>query len=108
MSLDEIDPRLTQPKRLAALGVLAKSSYTDFGFLRDTLALKDSDLSKQMSALVQAGYATTRKTGRGIERQTWYRITETGRTALERHVQALRALVEDAPTAPLGLDDESA
>lgn len=106
MSLNDIDPLLTQPKRLAALGVLAKSSYTEFSFLRDTLSLKDPDLSKQMSALVDAGYATSRKTGRGKQRQTWFRITGSGRTALKLHVQALRALVENAPTAPVGAVEE--
>lgn len=100
MSLGALDPLLVAPKRLAALGVLANSSSTEFAFLRSVLDLSDSDLSKQMSALTQAGYATVGKTGRGRQRQTWYRITEPGRRALDQHIGALNALVRDAPSAP--------
>jgi len=100
MSLDAIDPVLTAPKRLAALGVLANSSHTEFAFLRAHLDLSDSDLSKQMSALADADYLTVKKTGRGRERQTWFRITKLGRLALVAHVHALRALVDSAPAAP--------
>ena len=100
MSLASLDPLLAAPKRLAALGVLANSSHTEFAFLRDHLGLSDSDLSKQMSALVESEYATVKKTGRGRDRQTWFRITKTGRQALTSHVAALNALVELAPAAP--------
>jgi len=100
MSLDAVDPLLAAPKRLAALGVLANSSDTEFAFLRDHLDLSDSDLSKQMSAMVEADYATVRKTGRGRHRRTWFRITKAGRHALTDHVAALNALVDLAPSAP--------
>lgn len=101
MSLAALDPTLTPPKRLAALGVLANSAHTAFTFLRDHLDLSDSDLSKQMSTLVEAGYVAVDKTGRGRHRQTWYHITRAGRRALDRHVAALHALVDEAPTAPV-------
>ncbi len=100
MSLDAIDPVLAAPKRLAALGVLANSGHTEFAFLRTHLDLSDSDLSKQMSAIAEAGYLTVKKTGRGRDRQTWFRITRPGRDAFEAHVAALRALIDDAPSAP--------
>lgn len=100
MSLDQLDPLLTGPKRLAALGILANSQTTEFAFLRDVLEVSDSDLSKQMKALTDADYATVRKTGRGRDRQTWFKITKNGRRALELHVAALHALVADAPRAP--------
>ncbi len=100
MSLENLDPLLTQPKRLAALGVLANSKNTEFAFLRDVLGISDSDLSKQMSALTDAGYATVKKTGRGRDRQTWFKITAAGRLAMQGHVAALNALVHSAPTAP--------
>ncbi len=105
MSLDDLDPLLTQPKRLAALGVLANSKHTEFAFLREVLAVSDSDLSKQMSALAEADYVTVKKTGRGRDRQTWFRITKTGRSAIQRHIAALNALVESAPVAPDLVDD---
>ncbi len=101
MSLDRIDPVLTPPKRLAALGMLAHAKQVEFAFIRDHLGLSDSDLSKQMSALVDAGYATSKKTGKGRTRSTWFRATGLGREALEAHVAALNALVL-APSPPPG------
>ena len=46
--------------------MLANSKNTEFAFLREVLAISDSDLSKQMSALAEAGYVTVKKTGRGL------------------------------------------
>ncbi len=100
MSLDQLDPLLTGPKRLALLGVLSNSQNAEFAFLRSVLDLSDSDLSKQMSALTNAGYATADKTGRGRDRQTWFKITKDGKKALTNHVAALNSLVDDAPEAP--------
>lgn len=97
MSLDALDPLLTQPKRLAALSIAVRSTEVDFAFIRDALELSDSDLSKQMSALMDAGYVTNHKVGRGRDRVTWYRATKKGRTVLKTHMAALTALVQDAP-----------
>ena len=80
--------------------MLANNAHVEFAFLRDVLDISDSDLSKQMRALGDAGYLTVRKTGKGRDRRTWFRISRSGRAALERHVDALEALVRAAPTAP--------
>lgn len=92
--LDELDPLLAAPKRLAAMAVLRRASSADFGFLRDHLRISDSDLSKQMTALQTAGYVVATKTGRGRGGSTTYKITDTGRTAYDRHRTALRAILE--------------
>lgn len=80
--------------------MLANSAHTEFAFLREHLDLSDSDLSKQTSTLVECGYATVKETGRGRNRETWFRITKPGRRSLDKHDAALRALVENAPSAP--------
>lgn len=100
MSLDRIDPVLAPPKRLASLGMLVNAKQVEFAFIRDHLGLSDSDLSKQMSALVDAGYATSRKTGKGRSRSTWFRATAHGREALMTHVGALNALVQGPAQLP--------
>ena len=93
--LDGLDPVLQQPKRLAALAVLAHSTTTDFTFLRDHLKVSDSDLSKQMSALGDAGYVEATKS-RGRGGSTTYRITREGRSAFDVHRRALERLVAGA------------
>ena len=96
--LDDLDPVLTAPKRLAALAVLVHSAATSFGFLRDHLQISDSDLSKQMSALVDAGYATMNKQ-RGRGGSTTFTVTKAGRHAFDAHRRALERLVAGAESA---------
>lgn len=91
MNLDDLDPVIHAPKRLAVMAILA-SSTADFRFLRDHLGVTDSDLSKQMSALERAGYVRPAKT-RGPGGSTWYRITKTGTTAYQQHLAALNSIV---------------
>ena len=91
--LGDLDPLLTAPKRLAIVAVLASSASTDFGFLRDHLGISDSDLSKQVSALEQAGYVDVSRTGRGRGSTTSFRLTQRGRQAFDRHRTTLRALL---------------
>jgi len=70
MSLDELDPLLSTPKKLAAIGMLANDRQVEFAFMRHHLELSDSDLSKQMKALADVGYVTVKKSGRGPTRET--------------------------------------
>ena len=101
MSIADLDPVIHAPKRLAIMSVLAASTSTDFAFLRAHLAVSDSDLSKQMSALEAAGYvAVTKSRGRGGV--TSYRITRRGTTAYRSHVAALRAIVGEPVDLPAG------
>lgn len=99
MTIGELDPTIHAPKRLGAMAMLAAAKWVEFSFIRDQLDVSDSDLSKQMSALCDAGYAKVKKEGHGRSGQTWFAITPVGRAALDRHVAALKALVENAPTA---------
>ena len=100
--LDELDPLLAAPKRLAAMAVLRRASSADFGFLREHLRISDSDLSKQMAALQAAGYVAISKAGRGRGGSTTYRITDIGATAYDRHRAALQAILSAEPTRTSG------
>lgn len=100
MSVDDLDAVLVPPKRLAALGLVAAATKVDFAFIRDELGLSDSDLSKQLKALTDAGYITTEKVGRGLTRKTWVSITDNGASALDAHAQALLALVRPDAARP--------
>lgn len=95
MSLADLDPVIHAPKRLAAMAILASSDGVSFQFLKEHLALADSDLSKQMSALEAADYVSTSKSGRGRGSSTTYRLTRAGRSAYRSHRSALKALIGD-------------
>ncbi|MDA0185217.1 transcriptional regulator [Solirubrobacter phytolaccae] len=94
--LANLDPVIHAPKRLAAMALLASASSADFPFLRDHLEVTDSDLSKQMATLENAGYVTVTKLGHGRGGVTTYRITRQGKAAFKRHVEALRAITGSA------------
>lgn len=94
-ALGRLDPVIHAPKRLAAMAILTNASSCDFPFLKSQLGLSDSDLSKQMATLVDAGYVTVRKSGRGRGSVTTYRVTKLGRQAYRTHRAALAALLGD-------------
>ncbi|HUS62184.1 MAG TPA: transcriptional regulator [Acidimicrobiales bacterium] len=96
MTIADLDPVIHAPKRLGAMAILAASKTVEFAYLRDHLEVSDSDLSKQMATLCEAGYARVRKDGRGRGSTTWFSITLKGLAAFKGHVAALQALVEVA------------
>ncbi|MEM1331965.1 MAG: transcriptional regulator [Actinomycetota bacterium] len=89
----DLDPVIHAPKRLAIMATLRAGALVEFRYLRDELSLSDSDLSKQMSALVAAGYVSRRKTRDGATSSTWFRMTSSGRRAFDRHVASLETLL---------------
>ena len=80
------------PARLSLVSLLAPAAHADFSYLREATGLSDSALSKQLTTLQDAGYVEVRRTGR----RATARLTDTGRTALNEHAQALRALLGNA------------
>lgn len=105
MSLSELDPLLSSPKRLRLLAILRASSWAEFGFLHDSLEIAKADLSKQMSTLVEANYATSKRVGGRRGGTTWFRITSEGRTAYDLHVKALRTLTDVVPVSTASPDE---
>ncbi len=100
--IEDLDPVIHVPKRLAAMAVLANATVVSFRFLREHLQLSDSDLSKQMSTLEAAGYVSAAKEGHGRGGSTTFRITRAGQQAYEKHCTALRALIDGSGPRPDG------
>ena len=98
--IDGLDPVIHVPKRLAAMAILANAPSASFRFLRDQLEISDSDLSKQMSTLEEAGYVSSAKDGHGRGASTTYAMTKDGRRAYQAHCAALRTLIDAGQPAP--------
>lgn len=92
--ISHLDDLVHQRVRLGVLAVLAEAEKADFVHLRDILEVTDGNLSRHLSVLVEAGYVTLTKTTEGKRPRTWVRATREGRKALERHLGALRLLME--------------
>jgi len=75
---------------MAAL--LAAADRVEFSFVRDHVEVTDSMLSKQMSALEQAGYIKVHKGFVGKRPRTWLSLTKEGRRTFDRHLAALREI----------------
>ena len=84
--------------RLAIVALLAAADWADFAFVRDTLGLSDSALSKQLSTLEDAGYVTIDRPVSDHRRRVRARLSTTGRDAFNGHVAALHAIVGPPPT----------
>jgi DNA-binding MarR family transcriptional regulator len=95
------DELIHPPTRLGLMALLATTQWAEFSFLKESLELTDSTLSKQVSTLAEAGYAEVRKEGAGRRRRTLVNLTPGGRKAFDGHVEALRQLVDRQP-APGG------
>jgi DNA-binding MarR family transcriptional regulator len=93
MTTARFDDLIHPPTRLAIMSLLAASQWADFTFIRDSVTLSDSALSKQLATLEQAGYIEIRKGFVGKRPRTSARLTPAGRTAFEQHVAALQDMV---------------
>lgn len=89
------------PVRLRICGLLRQVDEVEFSVIRDALLLKDAHLSKNLTVLAEAGLVAVRKSsspGRSDARRlTWVALTTDGRTAVEAHLAALRAIAEGEP-----------
>jgi DNA-binding transcriptional ArsR family regulator len=93
MSAAQFDEMIHAPTRLSIVSLLAASEWADFKFIRDTVGLSDSALSKQLTTLEEAGYVEIRKRFVGKRPRTSARLTRVGRAAFELHVAALQEMV---------------
>ncbi len=94
----ELDDLLGHPVRFSIVAMLAAASRVEFSFVRDQLEVSDSMLSKQVSALEQAGYVKVEKGFIGKRARTWLSITRAGRSTFERHLAALRTIAGGVET----------
>ncbi|MFB7256157.1 winged helix-turn-helix domain-containing protein [Streptomyces nojiriensis] len=92
----DFDEFLHVPARLSVVALLAPADWVEFGFVRDAVGTSDSALSKQVTALADAGYVEVRKTRIRTGRHTHLRLTPYGRQAFQRHASALERIVAAA------------
>ena len=102
MTAAGFDPIIHPQTRLTIAAILAATEWADFRFIRDTAGLSDSALSKQLTALEDAGYIEIRKGFVGKRPRTSARLSPAGREAFNAHVAALRRIVDQAGAARAG------
>jgi DNA-binding transcriptional ArsR family regulator len=99
------DELIHAPTRLSIVALLATADWADFTFIRETLGLSDSALSKQLSALEEAGYVEIRKAFVGKRPRTSASLSAHGLRAFAGHVAALQRIVGPAGMSVLPQDN---
>jgi DNA-binding MarR family transcriptional regulator len=91
-ALDGLDLVIHPIQRLRICTLLEPVTEEEFAVIRDLLGMSDSALSKQVSALADAGYVGQRRVVRAGKSRVRISLTDEGRAAFRRHLAALRAL----------------
>lgn len=92
-SLDSLDPLFEHRARLAVAVLLARHGEISFSAFKQQLEMSDGNLGAQLRKLEDAEYIKLRRDF--VERKpvTWYSLTRSGKSALNRHLQALQAVI---------------
>lgn len=98
MKQPAIDTIIHAPNRLQICALLAPMEMAEFQFLRDTLGVSDSVLSKHIKQLEDAGYVRLRKRKMNGRQHTRALLTAKGRKAFKAHVSELKRIVAIADT----------
>lgn len=95
ISLDKFDEVIHAPRRLAICAFLDTIDEASFSAIREALRISDSSLSKQITLLVEVGYVEVRKSAQTGRRQTWVRLTQSGKKAFRAHRAALMEVLAE-------------
>ncbi|GII01255.1 winged helix-turn-helix domain-containing protein [Planobispora takensis] len=93
----DLDEVIHAPVRLSIMAALAAAERAEFRFLRDTIEVSDSLLSKHIITLEDAGYVEVEKVFVGKRPRTWLSLTDDGRRAFDDYVSVLKRLTEGSP-----------
>ncbi len=89
-----LDPIIHVRVRLGIVSALAVEESLTFNELKERLETSDGNLSVHARRLEEAGYVEIRKSFEGRIPRTDYRLTETGRQALQLYLDHMEALIE--------------
>lgn len=101
-----LDDLIHAPVRFSIMATLSAVDKAEFSFVRDTVEITDSALSKQVSTLEGAGYVSVKKGYVGKRPRTWLSLSAAGRGAYAAHIAALTEIARGgvpagtAPSAP--------
>ena len=92
----DLDRLIHERVRLGIVSALAANETLSFRDLKDLLRTTDGNLSLHARKLEDAGYVVCRKTFDGRMPRTDYRLSASGRRALERYLDHMEALIRAA------------
>ncbi len=92
--VQDLDRLIHERVRLGIVSALAANPSLSFNDLKHLLATTDGNLSVHARKLEEAGYIACTKTFEGRMPKTEYALTGAGRSALEKYLNHMEALIE--------------
>lgn len=80
--------------RLGIMSILMVNESMDFSGLKELLGLSDGNLASHLRALEETGYLAVSKQFVGRKPNTSYKVTDNGRKAFQKHLNALEELIK--------------
>ena len=91
---DNLDKVLEHRVRLQIMSVLVTNDGYEFNSLKEMLGITDGNLASHIKALEREKYLSVSKSFVDRKPNTKYKITERGRSAFKKHLDALEAVVK--------------
>lgn len=91
---EHFDKALEHRARLQIMSVLVVNASSDFNALREMLGVTDGNLASHIKVLEKEKYLVVSKSFVDRKPNTKYKITEKGRTAFRKHLDAMEAVIK--------------
>jgi len=89
----DLDRLIHERVRLGIVSALAANEFLTFNDLKRLLEITDGNLSVHARKLEDAGYVSCTKSFEGRMPRTEYRLSDSGRKALEKYLDHMEALI---------------
>ena len=91
---DNLDKTLEHRVRLQIMSVLIANDVYEYTAMKDLLGITDGNLASHIKALEREKYISVYKSFVQRKPNTRYKITDRGRMAFRKHLDALEAVVK--------------
>ena len=91
---ENFDKTLEHRVRLQIMGVLVANESYDFSTLKELLQTTDGNLATHIKALEREKYIMIQKSFVDRKPNTRYKISERGRTAFKKHIDAMEEIIK--------------
>ena len=92
--LEHLNKDFESRVRLGIMSILVVNSWVDFVEMKEHLQVTDGNLASHINALEQKKYIEVRKEFVGKKPKTSYKASKVGKTAFEKHINALEKLLK--------------
>ncbi len=94
-----LDPVIHERVRLGIISALAVNELLSFNDLKSLLEITDGNLSVHARKLEEAGYVRCTKSFVGRQPRTEFKLTATGRRALENYLEQMESVIRATRTS---------